>query len=123
MMLGQLAEEGLVNYKARRTMRTLMARGLIKRQPHFTLMNESFRRFVLAAYARSDASALEGRAASAWDTIRWPFFALVVLSLAFFFKTQEQLFNSTLAIVTAVTAFVPAVFKMISLFSDRQASG
>jgi hypothetical protein len=122
LVIGQLAQEGIVNYKARRTVRALMGRGLVRREPHFVLMNETFRRFVLGAYTRSTAAALEREASSAWSTVRWPFFALVVLSVAFLFETQQQLFNTALAIVTGVTAFVPAVLKMMSLFGGRQTS-
>ena len=79
-------------------------------------------RFVLSAFARSDAAELEKESLSSWNTIRWPFFVLVVGSLAFLFATQEQLFNSTLSIVTGITAIVPAVFKLTSLFSSRSNS-
>jgi len=122
LLLGQLAREGLVSPKARKTVRSLMAGGLVRRDPHFVLVSETFRRFVLSAFARSDAAELEKVSSSSWNTIRWPFFVLVVGSLAFLFATQEQLFNSTLSIVTGITAFVPAVFKLTSLFSGRTSS-
>jgi hypothetical protein len=122
LVLGQLAQEGLINPKTRMTVRTLMAGGLIRRQPNFVLMNETFRQFVLAAFPRSEAAGREKASVSTWNTIRWPFFVLVVGSLAFLWSTQEQLFNSTLALITAVTAFVPAVLKLISTFSGRTTS-
>jgi hypothetical protein len=48
-LLGQLAEEGLVNYKARPRSAGSGA-GLVRREPHFVLMNETFRRFVLSSF-------------------------------------------------------------------------
>jgi hypothetical protein len=117
LVLGQLAEEGLVNYKAKTTLRWLMARGLVRREPHFELMNETFRRFVLSSFSRTEVAALEeDSTTSAWDTIRWPFLALLVGSLAFLFVTQHELFNTTVGVITAVAAAVPAIMKMANIF-------
>jgi hypothetical protein len=123
LVLGQLAEEGLVNYKAKTTLRRLMARGLVRREPHFVLMNETFRRFVLSSFSRTEVAALEeGSTTSAWDAIRWPFLALLVGSLAFLFVTQHELFNTTVGVITAVAAAVPAIVKMANIFGERRAS-
>jgi hypothetical protein len=124
LVLGQLAEEGLVNYKAKATLRRLMARGLVRREPHFELMNETFRRFVLSSFSRTEVAALEeDSTTSAWDAIRWPFLALLVGSLAFLFVTQHELFNTTVGVITAVAAAVPAIVKMANIFGERRASG
>lgn len=124
LVLGQLAEEGLVNYKAKTTLRRLMARGLVRREPHFVLMNETFRRFVLSSFSRTEVAALEEDSiTSAWDAIRWPFLALLVGSLAFLFVTQHELFNTTVGVITAVAAAVPAVVKMANVFGEKRASG
>jgi len=123
LVLGQLAQEGLVNYKAKTTLRRLMARGLVRREPHFVLMNETFRRFVLSSFSRTEVAALEeDSTTSAWDAIRWPFLALLVGSLAFLFVTQHELFNTTVGVITAVAATVPAIMKMANIFGERRAS-
>jgi hypothetical protein len=54
MVLGQIAEEGLVNEKTVRTVRALMSRGLVRRQPNFVVMNETFRQFVISAASRAE---------------------------------------------------------------------
>ena len=124
LVLGQLAQEGLVNYKAKTTLRRLMARGLVRREPHFVLMNETFRRFVLSSFSRTEVAALEeDSTTSAWDAIRWPFLALLIGSLAFLFVTQHELFNTTVGVLTAVAAAVPAIVKMANVFGERRASG
>ena len=124
LVLGQLAEEGLVNYKAKTTLRRLMARGLVRREPHFVLMNETFRQFVLSSFSRTEVAALEeDSTTSAWDAIRWPFLALLVGSLAFLFVTQHELFNTSVGVITAVAAAVPAVVKMANIFGERRAAG
>jgi hypothetical protein len=101
-----------------------MARGLVRREPHFVLMNETFRRFVLSSFSRSEVADLEENSTtSAWDAIRWPFLALLVGSLAFLFVTQHELFNTTVGVITAVAAAVPAIVKMANIFGERRASG
>src|SRR5262245_14356224 len=124
LVLSQLAEDGLVNYKAKPTLRRLLARGLVRREPHFVLMNETFRRFVLSSFSRTEVAALEeDSTTSAWDAIRWPFLALLVGSLAFLFVTQHELFNTTVGVITAVAAAVPAIVKMANIFGERRGSG
>jgi hypothetical protein len=123
LVLGHLAEEGLVNYKTKKTLRRLLARGLVRRQPHFVLMNETFRQFVLSPAPRQDVAALEENSTtSAWDAIRLPFTALLFASLAFMFATQHELFNTTMGMITAVVAAVPAIVQMANLFGVRRAA-
>jgi len=120
LVLGQIAEEGLVNEKTERTVRMLMARGLVRREPNFVVMNETFRQFVLSAASRAEVAALEEQATSTWDSIRWPLLVLLAGSLAFFFATQHELFNTALGILTGLAATLPALVKMASLFGDRK---
>jgi len=120
LVLGQIAEEGLVNQKTERTVRMLMARGLVRRQPNFVVINETFRQFVLSASSRAEVTALEQQETSTWDAIRWPFLILLTGSLAFFFATQHELFNTALGILTGLAATLPALVKMASLFGERR---
>ncbi len=124
VVLQHLAQEGLVHEKNRRVIRRLMARGLIRRGPNFCLLNESFRRFACSALCKSQVLAFEQSAApSAWDRFRWPFLAVLSASIAFFFATQQQLLDSTLAAVTGLTAGLPAVVKIIDLLGSKRSGG
>jgi hypothetical protein len=121
VVLQHLAQEGLVHEKNRRVIRRLMARGLIRRGPNLCLLNESFRRFACSALCKSEVLELEKSAApSAWDRFRWPFLAALSASLAFFFATQQQLLDSTLAVMTGLTAGLPAVVKIIDLLGGKR---
>jgi hypothetical protein len=42
------------------------------------------------------------------------------VSLAFFFATQQELLDSTMAVVTGVTAGLPALAKIIDLLGGRR---
>jgi hypothetical protein len=101
----------------------LMARGLVRRQPHFLLRNESFRQFVVSSVPRREVQSLEGQSPSTWDSVRWPFMILLGSAVAFFFATQHELFNTTLGVITGVGAAVPAVIKIAGIFGDRQGAG
>ena len=122
LVLLQIAEEGLCNVKSSRVVRRLMARGLVTRRRNIRLVSETFRRFVLSDGVRPAAAALEGQSASTWDDVRIPFMAMLVATMAFFFTTQHELFNTTLGIVTGVAAGVPTLLKLATLFGDKRSS-
>jgi hypothetical protein len=124
LVLMQIAQTGLVNGKARKDVRRLLARGLLRRDPQLRLMNETFRRFVsVQATTSSLARQLEADLGSdAWSRFRVPFFAAVIVVLLFFFGTQRELFDSTFAVVGGLTATIPALLKMLSAFGERGAA-
>lgn len=116
LVMMQLAQTGFVNNKTRKDVRRLLARGHLRRDPQLRLMNESFRRFVLAQCTTSKLAAeLEhDLAGDAWSRFRVPLFAGVAVVMLFFFVTQRQMFDSSIALVTGVAASLPAFVKMIS---------
>jgi hypothetical protein len=123
VVLQHLAQEGLINEKNRKVVRRLMARGLIRRDPSFRLPNESFRRFACSPLCRCQVAALEQRAApSAWDRFQWPFLAVLTASIAFFFATQQELLDSTLAMATGLTAGLPTVTKLMDFLGGRKSA-
>jgi hypothetical protein len=123
VVLQHLAQEGLVNEKNRRVVRRLMARGLIRRGPSFCLLNESFRRFACSPPCRNEVADFEQKASpSAWDRFQWPFLAVLATSITFFFATQQELLDSTLALVTGLTAGLPTVTKIMDLLGGRRSA-
>jgi hypothetical protein len=124
LVLMQIAQTGLVNGKARKEVRRLLARGLLRRDPQLRLMNETYRRFVsVQASTSSLARQLEeDLGKDAWSRFRVPFFAAVMVVLLFFFGTQRELFDSTFAVVGGLTATIPAILKMLSSFGERGAA-
>lgn len=123
LVLMQLAQNGLVNGKTRKHVRRLLARGQLRRDPQLRMMNETFRRYVLAQSATSTLAAeLEHNlGGDAWNRFRVPMFAGVAVVLLFFFVTQRQMFDSTIALVTGLAASLPAFIKMVSGFGGRGA--
>lgn len=121
VVLGHLAEEGLVNEKDRRVVRRLMARGLVRRESGFRVMNETFRRFLVSPACRAEVLEHEQiTGESPWDRFRRPFFAVLAAGAVFFLSTQKQLLDGSMAVVTAATAGLPAILKVLDLLSGRK---
>jgi hypothetical protein len=86
-------------------------------------MNETFRRFVASPFCRGEADALEQRAKpSAWDRLRWPFLCILAATIAFVLATQQELLDSTTALVTGLAAGLPAVAKLVDLLNGRRSA-
>jgi hypothetical protein len=120
VVLEHLAEDGFVSERNRRTVRRLIARGLVKRDPHLRLMNETFRRFVVSATCKSQVRAVEQETEpSAWDRLRVPFFVGLATSLFFLFTTQQALLDGAAGTVAGFAAGIPALMQMMELFGGR----
>lgn len=124
VVLGHLAEDGFVNEKNRRTVRRLIARELVRRDPNLRLMNETFRRFVVSSICKSEVRAVEQEAEpSAWDKLRLPLFVGLATSLVFFFTTQQALLDGAAGTITGIAAGVPALIQMIDLMGAGRFPG
>jgi hypothetical protein len=121
LVLMQIAQTGLVNGKTRKDVRRLLARGLLLRDPQLRPMNETFRRFVVAQCATSSlAHQLEQNlAGDAWNRFRVPFFAAIALVMLFFFTTQRQTFDATIALVGGLAASLPTFLRTLSGLGER----
>lgn len=122
ILLHQLARNGLANGRNRRVLRRLIARGLVRRDPNVELFSETFRLFVLEAARRENlaARAHASRPASTWDSLRAPFFVVIVSFLLLLFVTQKDLMSTTTALATALTTGLPALMKLLGTFTERR---
>lgn len=120
VVLEHLAEDGFVSERNRRIVRRLIAQGLVTRDPHLRLMNETFRRFVASATCRSQVRAVEQETEpSAWDRLRVPFFVGLAAGLFFLFTTQQQLLGGDAGTVAGLVTGIPALMQMMELFGGR----
>jgi hypothetical protein len=122
LLLYQLAHTGLANARNRRVLRRLIARGLVRRDPNLSLFSETFRLYVLAAARRENvvSRAREQRPASTWDSLRVPFFVVIISFLLLLFATQKDLMTTTTALATALTTGLPMAMKLLGVFTDRR---
>jgi hypothetical protein len=122
LMLYQLAHSGLANGRNRRTLRRLMARGLVRRNPNLELFSESFRLYVIEAAERENivTIARENRGASTWDSLRLPFFVIIISFLLVLFATQKDMLTTTTALATALTTGLPILMKLVGSFAEKR---
>src|SRR5262245_17606935 len=102
--------------------RQLLKRGLVIRQPKLRLMDESFRRFVLAAADTEDYVKWqrEGRHSN-WEAFRIPVVLLILTLGVFLFLTQREFFNSTISSVSAVTGVLAVLLRLVGVFRHDKA--
>ena len=120
-LLVRLAEDGVVNPKNTASLRQLMRRGLIVRSPQFRLMNESFRRFVLAAPSDEMRDSWDAEAASSgWGKARGAFSTLLVLGGILLLATQPQFLHTSTGLLTAAAGGVAALLQLIGTVQGRR---
>jgi hypothetical protein len=124
LLLAQLARHGLMNGSDRRSVRRLIVRGLVVRNPNWQTMNDSFRIFVCGASGLSDLQKYEEEesSASTWTRIRVPAMIILLGIIVFFFGTQKDLLNTTSALVTGLAAGLPALAKLVGAVGARRTS-
>jgi len=123
LALEHLAEDGFANYRDGKIVRRLITRGLVRRDPHLRLMNETFRRFVVSTVRREEIAKLEKETqASAWDHFRRPFATILALVLVLFVATQKERFDATMAIILGATGVLPSLLKLAGLLIGERSS-
>ncbi|MBN2012140.1 cache domain-containing protein [candidate division KSB1 bacterium] len=117
LALIHLAEDGLVTSTNAPVVRRLLQRNLVFLDTTVKLMNESFRRFILSTYRLKDVEP-EGQESS-WNTLKRPLVFILIVMLTFLFFTQQEFLNDSIALVSAITALLPAIVRIIGLFPEQ----
>ncbi len=114
LVLVQLAEEQFVNPRQSATVRRLMQRGLVVKDPALRLMNESFTLFVKRVQVPANVTSWERETEGiGWMHVRWAFLGILVTIAVFLFATQRDLFDRTIGFVTALTVAVPSMLNLV----------
>jgi hypothetical protein len=120
LLLYHLAQDGLAQSK-NVDLLSLRARGLVVKRPHLELMNQSFRQFVLAeSRPHHVRSWSKGRTTSVWTRWRVPLATGLIGIAIFFFFTQRDAYNQTIAFLTAG---VPALLRLLGFVTGRTFGG
>ncbi len=115
LMLIDLAKGNLVNPRNTEVLERLLRRGLVRRAPHFELLNRSFGRFVEQAELPERLAEWQREASSSmWLTVRGPILAVLVLLGGFLlFTAREALDEATMGIVTGTLAALPFLLRLL----------
>lgn len=125
VILGHVAQDGLVPWSGRRAVRRLLAKGLLCKDPDLRVMTATFRAFVLGKPRLAEAQRVEAdEAPSTWDRLQMPLAFVLVSAGVFLFITQKELYNALLGTTTAAAVSIPALVKAVStLASAKQGDG
>jgi hypothetical protein len=101
LVLIQLAQDGLINPKRHDIVRRLARRGLIVLNPHYSLMNRTFARFVAEAEPRSRVAEWERTSSHvSWSRLGTPLYSLAAVVIAILLFTEQALLTNILAVAT-----------------------
>jgi hypothetical protein len=118
-VLAALARDGTVNPKNTASLRQLLRRRLIVRDPQFRIMNESFRRFVITVAVSLQEDWDAEAAGSGWGKARGPFATAVVLVGVFLLSTQQQFLQTSSGLLTAAGGCVAGLLKLIGFAQGK----
>jgi hypothetical protein len=121
LILIHLAKGHLLSEGSSSIVRDLLARQLVIRAPSFKIMSDEFARFILDSPDVEELLKWEGQASrSNWEMMRVPLLTVLIGTAMFLFATQQEIFSLTIALVTAVTAGLPAIIRVIALGQERK---
>jgi hypothetical protein len=114
--LYHLARNGFVTPKDSETVRLLMRKGLIRKDPRFTLLNDSFKKFVLKYESTTELEEWKKQQPKSWSNVRTPIITVLIVVALFIFVTQRDTFNEGVAWISAFVAAIPALLRFLSIF-------
>ena len=93
----------------------LLRNGLVRRDPTFHVMNETFRRFVVNEMSYESAAEWEREGVRLpWGSISTTMLTLALGLIGLVLLTQQQLVGAWVGYLPALTPLVPNVLKIIS---------
>ncbi len=124
IVLEHVARFGLSNAASAPTVRRLLKRGLLRKDPELQVMNETFRRFVVAPERRQEVERLESEAEpSIWDRVRFPLAAGATIAVIFLVTTQREMFDATVTVAAGVTTAVPTLLRLTTVLAQWGSGG
>lgn len=115
-LIYDLAEDGLVNVKNADSIIRLIYKGIFKQHRTLSIMNRSFRNFVLSHVTRDEVLAMRKETLSygAWSSIKGPILFVFVIALLFLLYTQRGLANEIMAFLGALLAAIPVFLRSLA---------
>jgi hypothetical protein len=124
IVLRQLAEEDVVNPRNPAVVARLMRSGLIRRDPLFCLMNETFRRFVIHELPSETLVEWEYQGVRLpWASVSTTMFTVGLGIAGVLVLTQQQLIDAWVGYVPALAPAVPTVWKLFTSTASSSKAG
>jgi hypothetical protein len=110
LVMIQLAEEGVVNPKSVELVRRLARRRLVRVDPRYRLMNDSFREFVLTAEPPEQVAEWERvDSAETWSRIGTPLYALGIMLVSIVLLTEPDEVTTVVGVIAAAGSTLAAL--------------
>jgi hypothetical protein len=118
-LIYDLAEDGVVNGRNVEAITRLVYKGIFIRENSLSLMNASFRDFVLSYINPNDALILREKVSrnGNWSKMRLSLFFVLAIVAFFLLYSQKGLSNQIMGFITALAAALPLVFKILEAIS------
>jgi hypothetical protein len=114
LVLRQLAEEGVINRQNALAIANLLRSGLVRRDPTFHIMNETFRRFILEELSANELAELEHEGVLLpWGSITTMLLTGALFLIGVILLTQQQLMDAWVGYVPMLAPAVPTVLKLL----------
>ncbi|MEP7002270.1 MAG: hypothetical protein ABI969_17405, partial [bacterium] len=123
LALYQLSDSGGVNPRNATVLAQLLRNGLLRRDPNFRVMNETFRRFVAREMPHDKAVAWEHEGVRLpWGSISTMMLTVAVLPIGLMLLTQQQLVGVWVGALPTLAPVLPGVAKLISSVGAKKAT-
>jgi hypothetical protein len=115
-VLTHVALGGYVSPANHEVVSTLLQRGLLCQTPELRVTSESFKRFLQSTGPLEEIKRAEPAGVrTGWSRWRLAFSLLLISVVLFLFLTQQEVLNTTMAFISAATALLPALFRLVGM--------
>jgi hypothetical protein len=124
MILIQLSEGTLADPKTSDALDRLVRRGLVKRDPGYRLVSESFTEFVQRAEAPQTVRRWEAAVSNSdWSVLKIPLGLVILGFAAFILYSGQDAVQKSLAVIPVLAGAVPTVLGLFNALRGSHASG
>jgi|GEM_PF-4758972 len=119
-LIYDLAEDGLVNVKNAPSIIHLIYKGVFTQKRTLSIMNRSFRNFVLTYVNPEEVRAMRKDTLThgTWSSVKGPILFILAIGLLFLLYTQRGLANEIMAFLGALIAAIPVFLRALGSFDS-----
>lgn len=117
LLLYDLAQDGLANYRNLETINVLVKKGiLVYSELRLKIFDDSFSNFILSNIDRNESLQIELKAKQSgnWSNLRFPIMMVVFAIFIFLFITQQDKLNAMVGWVATSVASLPILMRVIT---------
>jgi hypothetical protein len=119
-LIYDLAEDGLVNVKNDESIIQLIYKGIFIQKRTLSIMNRSFRNFVLSYVNPTEVLEMRKETLSygTWSRLKGPILFILIIAILFLLYTQKGFSDQIMAFLTSLAAGIPLILKLLALIES-----